>query len=187
VRSAPGEGSTFTVTIPRVYARAAPAEEVVEIAAVAPAPAQPAGPAAPAARPRALVIDDEEAARYALASQLAPLGLEVEEAADPRLGLRRTREARPDVLFLDLIMPGLFGFEVLERLREDPATQDLPVVVVTSKALGPEEESRLAAQGAALLHKDELSRSDAGVQIRLALVRAGFPMPSTRDPEPTAP
>jgi signal transduction histidine kinase len=180
VRSTPGEGSTFTLAIPRIYPGEGTPRAAPEMArpAMAPPPQR-----VPAARPRALVVDDEESARYALASRLAALSIDVTEAAGPGEGLRLAREARPDVLFLDLIMPDMFGFDVLDRLRDDPATHDLPVVVVTSKRLDADEESRLAARGAALLPKDEIARTDAVELIRHALARAGFVLPRAPDQE----
>jgi signal transduction histidine kinase/CheY-like chemotaxis protein len=170
VRSVPGQGSTFTLAVPRVYSAPPP---VPEEPPAPPVPALP-GRASSARRGVALIIDDEETARYALASRLADIPVDVVEAGDVRDGLRLARELRPAAIFLDLVMPEMLGFEVLERLRDDAATLKVPVVVVTSKELTPEEESRLAAQGAALLSKDVFSRTDAAAHIREALVRAGW-------------
>lgn len=172
VRSVLGEGSTFTLTVPRVYAVRSAAPEDEPAAA---APAVPgAAPAPPNSRGRALIIDDEEAARYALASRLTTFPFDVVEVDDPRQALALAHELRPQAIFLDLVMPEMLGFDVLERLREDPVTQAVPVVVVTSKVLAPEEESRLAARGAAVLPKEACSQPDAAARIRDALLRAGW-------------
>ena len=56
----------------------------------------------------------------------------VGEAGDPVQGLREARAERPDVIALDLVMPEMSGFDVLARQKEDPATMDIPVVVLTS-------------------------------------------------------
>jgi CheY-like chemotaxis protein len=152
-----------------------------------PSPAAVRGPAARAGLPRALVIDDEESARYALASRLATIPFDVVEAGDPRDGLRLALESPPDAIFLDLIMPEMLGFDVLERLREHPGTQSVPVVIVTSKLLAPEEESRLAARGAAILSKEECARADAVERLRHALSRAGWTGPVAEDAEHMAP
>ena len=130
-------------------------------------------------QPRALIVDDEEAPRYALRALLGQLDFEVAEAPDPVEGLRRAHDDPPDVMFLDLVMPGLTGFEVLDRLRRDGVTSDLPVVVTTSKVLVPEEERTLADQAAPVLSKETWSRPDALARIRSALAEAGWrPMPS---------
>jgi signal transduction histidine kinase/CheY-like chemotaxis protein len=178
VRSVPGQGSTFTLALPRVFTAGAPALEQKR-AASATAPAPTSSPH----RGLALIIDDDETARYALASRLADLPLDPVEAADAGHGLRLARELRPAVIFLDLVMPDMLGFEVLERLRDDAATLKVPVVVVTSQALTPAEESGLAAQGAAVLSKDAFSRADAAARIREALARAGW-TPSEQEPAP---
>ena len=180
VRSAPGTGSVFTLVLPRAYVR--PDERPTAEGAAAPA----APVAARTGRPRALIIDDEETARYALASRLGAIPFDVIEAADPREGLRLAHESPPDAIFLDLIMPEMLGFDVLERLREDPATQAVPVVVVTSKVLAPEEESRLAARGAAILSKEDCARGDASARLLHALARAGW-TPAPESAEHTAP
>ena len=164
VRSAAGQGSTFTVTVPVVCAAGA---------APSPEPA-PAASAAQAPSGRVLVIDDEDGARYAVRSRLSALALEVVEAADPVEGLRLAAELRPAAIFLDLVMPKMLGFEVLERLREDPRTAAVPVVIVTSKVLTEEEESALAAGGAAVLSKGDFGQPDAAARVDQALRRAGW-------------
>jgi len=182
VRSAVGEGSAFTVSIPRVFAAASAAPGVSGPAAGVPAAAAPSAPGRTAPggpAPRVLVVDDEESARYALGTRLAAVPFEVVEVGDPREAVRRAREVRPAAIFLDLVMPEMGGFEVLERLREDPETARLPVVVVTSKVLAPEEESAAAARGAALLSKEEVARPDALARILGALRDAGWTVPVT--------
>jgi CheY-like chemotaxis protein len=125
-------------------------------------------------QPRALIIDDEEAPRYALRSLLGQLDFDVEEAPRPADALRRVSDDPPDVVFLDLVMPELTGFEVLGRLRADAATRRLPVVVTTSKVLVPGEERELAGQSAPVLSKEVWSRPDALARIRAALAAAGW-------------
>jgi CheY-like chemotaxis protein len=128
---------------------------------------------------RAAVIDDDEAPRYALRSLLAQLEVAVTESSDPMEGLRRLQESVPDVLFLDLVMPGLSGLQVLDAVRADPRLRHLPVVVVTSKVLTSDEHDTLARLGASVLSKDILGRDSALGEIRQALARAGAPTPVT--------
>ena len=89
---------------------------------------------------RVLVIDDDEIARYLVRNHLAGAPFVVTETGDPVQGLREARAERPDVIVLDLAMPEMSGFEVLDRLKEDPATMEIPVVVLTSKTLTDEEQ-----------------------------------------------
>ncbi|QDT14221.1 response regulator [Alienimonas californiensis] len=129
--------------------------------------------AGPGRSGRALVIDDDDAARYVLRGLLEGAGWRVAEADRGEPGLRKAREDRPDVAFLDLVMPDLTGFQVLDRLRADEATRDLPVVICTSKELTAGERARLAESSSAILTKNPLSRDAALVRLREALEAAG--------------
>ena len=86
--------------------------------------------------PRLLVIDDDPAFRDTLAETLRDLGHHVAEAADGEDGLAQFGTGRPDLVFLDLRMPGLDGLGVLKRLRGDAAGPPVPVVVLTAYASG---------------------------------------------------
>ena len=86
--------------------------------------------------PRLLVIDDDPAFRDTLAETLRDLGHDVAEAADGEDGLAQFDAARPDLVFLDLRMPGLDGLAILKRLRADAAVPPVPVVVLTAYASG---------------------------------------------------
>ena len=72
-------------------------------------------------------------------------------------GLRYARADRPDFIVLDLVMPEMSGFDVLARLKEDPVTMDIPVVVLTSKTLSDEERRRLAPHARRILSKQALA------------------------------
>jgi CheY-like chemotaxis protein len=85
------------------------------------------------AAPRALVVDDSEAIRNLIGVNLELEGFEVRFGVDGQDGLEVAREWRPDVMTLDVVMPRLTGFEVLERLRADPVTAQIPVVIVTAR------------------------------------------------------
>jgi signal transduction histidine kinase/CheY-like chemotaxis protein len=116
-----------------------------------------------------LVIDDDEVARYLVRSHLAGTPFVIREAAGAREGLREARAERPDVIVLDLVMPEMSGFEVLARLKQDPATMDIPVVVLTSKTLTEEERRRLAPHAVRILSKQALARREAVEDLRAAL------------------
>jgi signal transduction histidine kinase/CheY-like chemotaxis protein len=128
----------------------------------------------PSAERRLLIIDDEEADRYVLRSVLRELPFSVAEAGSGEEGLRLAREERFDAIILDLVMPGLTGFEVLDRLKEDPVTADIPVIVVTSKMLDAADHRQLASRAAAILSKASKSRRAARAALRDALLRAGI-------------
>ncbi len=109
---------------------------------------------------RILVVDDEEISRYVLRQHLTAPEHVVLEAANGAEAVRLARAELPDVICLDLTMPDLDGSEVLRRLRRDPATRNIPAVIVTSKALDEPERRALAALATAVLSKDRLSRDE---------------------------
>jgi CheY-like chemotaxis protein len=122
-----------------------------------------------------LIIDDQEGDRYSLTGLLSDRGRSaIIEAVDGREGLRRARQDRPNVIFLDLVMPDMTGFEVLDRLKSDPATRDIPVIILTSQRLEDEELNRLAAGAAAVLSKSAGPRQESFARLREALTRAGL-------------
>ena len=98
-----------------------------------------------------MLIDDQEADRYILHRHLTEVGYSVVEAASGEEGLRLVAEVKPDVILLDLNMPGMDGFSVLERLKQNGDTATIPVVIVTSQILPPEREAALAGSRALVL------------------------------------
>jgi len=129
VESEPGQGSTFTVALPaRVVDRraAAPAPGKEE----APVVAEPA-PAAPSYAGTILVIDDDADARDLLQRTLSREGFRVVCVAQGDEGLRLAREQPPDLITLDVLMPGLDGWRLLGALKADPRLSHIPVIMIT--------------------------------------------------------
>jgi signal transduction histidine kinase/DNA-binding response OmpR family regulator len=114
----------------------------------------------------ALVVEDDPAARQLVVRALESSGFQVDEAANGQAGLERIAAHRPDLVLLDLMMPVMHGFEFMERLREDAATRDLPVVVLTAKELSASEREFLQSQTDHVLQKGE-----PGTELLLPLVR----------------
>ena len=83
---------------------------------------------------RVLVIDDEAPIRLLCRINLEDEGIEVLEAATGPLGLALARAEVPDVVLLDVMMPGLDGWQVAGELLDDPATRDVPIVFLTARA-----------------------------------------------------
>jgi threonine synthase len=94
---------------------------------------------------------------------------DIHEADNGRAGLTLIRERRPDLVILDLMMPEVDGFAVLDALRADEATRDIPVIVVTAKALTPEERARLDGLASSLLQKGEFTDDELFGDVRKAL------------------
>jgi DNA-binding response OmpR family regulator len=83
---------------------------------------------------KVLVIDDEEPIRLLCRVNLQLEDMEVLEAADGPTGLDKAREYRPDVILLDVMMPGLDGWRVAEKLLEDDRTNEIPIIFLTARA-----------------------------------------------------
>lgn len=83
---------------------------------------------------RVLVVDDSEAVRQLIAVNLELEGIHVEQCADGAEALARIAASPPDLVTLDVRMPTLDGFETVRRLRSDPSTARIPVVLVTGRA-----------------------------------------------------
>jgi signal transduction histidine kinase len=156
VESTPGVGSTFSAVIPAIYAE--------------PQAGEPSEPAPPdITRRPVLIIDDEEVARYILKGQLADTKFTVLEASGGREGLKRAEEEQPSVIFLDLMMPDMDGFETLSRLKASPKTEHIPVIILTSKVLDEAERRDLNTRAITVLSKESTSREEAAAKIREAV------------------
>ena len=83
---------------------------------------------------RVLVIDDEAPIRLLCRVNLEAEGMEVLEASDGPTGLEKARNDEPDVILLDVMMPGLDGWRVAEELLDDPNTESIPIVFLTARA-----------------------------------------------------
>jgi signal transduction histidine kinase/DNA-binding response OmpR family regulator len=120
-----------------------------------------------------LMVDDDEIARYLLRGLLAGSGHRLLEAQGGVEGLRLARLSKPNLIILDLSMPDLSGFEVLETLKGDPATREIPVVIYTSQSLDSEERARLQ-DAVDIVPKGASSREAAETRFAEAMVRAGL-------------
>jgi signal transduction histidine kinase/CheY-like chemotaxis protein/HAMP domain-containing protein len=130
VESQPGHGSRFSFTVPVAVAR--------RLEAAAPDAPAPAGADADA-RPRredalVLLVDDDDEYRDVLGAQLRRAGYDVVEATDGTAALDVVRATRPEVIIVDLMMPGMDGWTLLEHLAADPDAARIPVVVVSGAA-----------------------------------------------------
>ena len=117
----------------------------------------------PEGRGSVLVVDDEENVRRLVQETLKGQVTELREAADGEEALAEIARQKPDVVVLDLIMPGVDGFAVLERLQGHPETRTIPVIVLTARRLSAGERHILLERTVSLLDKsayspDELRR-----------------------------
>ncbi|RLK51391.1 twitching motility two-component system response regulator PilH [Alkalispirillum mobile] len=82
---------------------------------------------------RILVIDDSPTDLHAIKAILEPEGHQLIEAADGEQGIEKARGSRPDLILMDIVMPGMNGFQATRRLNRDADTASIPVIMVSSK------------------------------------------------------
>lgn len=158
VDSRVGKGSTFWVALPGAPAPPwlpAPASAVLDTPSARPdAEDDAAAHAAEPATSRVLYIEDNAVNVALMEAMLARLpGLHLRCAALPEDGLRLARARTPDLILMDIQMPGMDGFEVLRHLRADPATARVPVVAVSANVMSTDIDAALQAGFVAYLTK----------------------------------
>lgn len=94
-----------------------------------------------------LLVEDEAALQHTMGEALRAAGFEVISATDGEQGMRLVLEQKPNIVLLDLILPKRSGFEVLEAMKKDPNTKNIPVIVLTNLE-GAAEIDRAVALGA---------------------------------------
>ncbi len=92
-----------------------------------------------------LVVEDQEENRYLLRRLLTRAGYDMIEAVSGEDGIVSAEQHRPDLILMDIQLPGLDGYEATRRIKANPALQSIPVIAVTSYALSGDEAKALAA------------------------------------------
>lgn len=100
-----------------------------------------------------LVIDDDPVITDLIATILEPEGYVVHAANCGKRGLEMAVEVRPDIVFVDITMPDLDGYEVTDRLKHDPATSDLPIIYVSGRTAAEDNGRSFASGGLAFFRK----------------------------------
>ena len=128
-----------------------------------------------------LVVEDEDDIRELLRYNLAKEGYQVTGSASGEEALKAVKAARPDLLVLDLMLPGMDGLEVCRSLKQDPQTRNLPIVMLTAKG----EEADIVA--GLELGADDYVTKPFSLRVLLARLRAVLRRRSTPPPPETAP
>ncbi|HEV2800472.1 MAG TPA: response regulator [Pyrinomonadaceae bacterium] len=108
----------------------------------------------------ALVVEDDEATRALLVRALEQEGWRVRAAGDGRAALTEVEAERPQLILLDLMMPGMDGFEFVQELHKLPGGHSIPVVVITAKDITLEDRVRLSGYVEKIVEKGAYSRDD---------------------------
>ncbi len=113
-----------------------------------------------------LAIDDDEQVRELYAATLGAQGYRVHTAANGPDGLRMAAELEPDMILLDLMMPGMDGFETAEKLKQQPRTREIPIIVVSAKELTMGDRMRLVGHIEKCVSKASFTREQLLGEIR---------------------
>jgi len=94
-----------------------------------------------------MVVEDNDASRDALARRLARRGYQIVLAVDGHEAVSLGRSARPDLILMDLGLPGIDGWEATRQLKSDAATSQIPIIVLSAHAMTNDRDMALAAGG----------------------------------------
>ena len=140
---------------------------------------------------RVLLVEDNEANRAMLARRLKAAGFEVVPAGDGREAVAAALDQRPDIILMDLALPGIDGWEATRQIKERPETRDIPVIAVTAHAM-PGDRDRAFQSGCDDYETKPVEMSRLLGKIEALLAKRGVPMPAkpargaergTRSPE----
>jgi CheY-like chemotaxis protein len=121
------------------------------------------------------VVDDEEANRDWLQNVLEPAGFAVLLASGGKEAIDVARAKMPDLVMLDLMMPGVTGFDVVEALRDQQATRAIPIMVLTAKTLTEGDIKQLNGHVSTILRRGSTGASDLLGLLRQVIVSPGLP------------
>jgi CheY-like chemotaxis protein len=116
-----------------------------------------------------LVVDDDPKAVELIAVRLLSMASTVLRAYGGREAIDAARRERPDLIVLDLMMPDVTGFDVVSVLQEDPATADIPILVVTAKKITDDDRQRLNGYVTAIMEKATFDRDRFIAEVRRAM------------------
>ncbi|MDM8535338.1 response regulator [Desulfobacterales bacterium HSG17] len=116
-----------------------------------------------------LAVDDDPIVLRQLEDLLGGKGYQVETASSGREGIAKAVANPPDVMVLDLMMPEMDGFSVLDRIRKEPAISDLPVIILTAKDINPDDRTRLKDAVHRVVSKTTMDSKDLLNKLQKAL------------------
>ena len=120
---------------------------------------------------RLLIADDDPMVVDVVCQLLEGEGFDIDTARNGLEALAAIEDHTPALILLDLLMPEMDGFSVMERLGRDPRTRDIPIIVLTAKTLSGDEEEELRARARAVITKQGFQRDELLLEVRGALAR----------------
>jgi len=116
-----------------------------------------------------LIIEDDKFLRELMAQKLLALKYDIVQAIDGEDGLKKVKETKPDLVLLDLILPGINGFEVLEKIKADPEISSIPVIILSNLGQREDIEKGLKLGAAGFLVKAHFTPGEIVAKIEKLL------------------
>ncbi len=116
-----------------------------------------------------LIVEDDKFLRELIVRKLAQEDFKVSEAIDGEEGIKKIKEEKPDLVLLDLILPGIDGFEVLARMKEEPSLSSIPVIILSNLGQKDDVEKGLKMGAADYLIKAHFTPGEIIEKIKTAL------------------
>lgn len=116
-----------------------------------------------------LIIEDDKFLRELITQKLTREGYNISEAADGEEGIKKVKEEKADLVLLDLILPGIDGFEVLSRMKEEPALFQIPVIILSNLGQKDDVEKGLKMGAVDYLIKAHFTPGEIIEKIKKAL------------------
>jgi DNA-binding response OmpR family regulator len=136
---------------------------------------------------RVLLVDDSPTIVALLRKLLRQNGYDTVEAGDAETGIQLARSEQPDIIFLDIVLPGMDGFHALRALRRDPLTKAIPIIMISGNVAAT-EQFYVQRIGADDFMKKPFSRAEVFSRIEVLLDAASVPRRTAeRDPTPGIP
>ena len=121
-----------------------------------------------------LIVEDDKFLRELISQKLVKEGYDIGSAIDGEEGVKKIKDEKPDLVLLDLILPGIDGFEVLTQMKEMPSTSSIPVIILSN--LGQKEDMDKALAGGAedFMVKAHFTPSEIVAKIKFVLKKKYF-------------
>ncbi len=116
-----------------------------------------------------LILEDDKFLRELISRKLLGEGFKIEEAIDGEEGLKKLENIKPDLILLDLILPGVDGFEVLERIKDNPVLGSMPVLILSNLGQRDEIERGLKLGAVDFLVKAHFTPEEIVDKVKIAL------------------
>jgi len=116
-----------------------------------------------------LIVEDDKFLRELISRKLSDEGFDVAEAIDGEEGVKKAKAENPDLILLDLILPGIDGFEVLSKTKEDPNSASIPVIILSNLGQKEEVEKGLKLGAADYLIKAHFTPGEIIEKIKIIL------------------